>query len=213
MPLIRIVPPSDRKCTCAGTVLIKCKKFSIFFCNCSMKHLHIKSKRIPSIFKDESTGSCICLWKLAVAVATYVSIRIGHTCNTMRMRHDTIIKCATLDSFCFFCSLFPSPPPPSNEMRHAIHDTRISSGQCPRRDVTVRYGLQGHTEYTPRRKTYICQKNMTYATSYTKHVSARTLCLVPVFYTINRFFRHDGNCTTLTCIKFGSRYIYLSFSH
>jgi hypothetical protein len=28
-----------------------------------------KSKRIPSIFKDESTGSCICLWKLAVAVA------------------------------------------------------------------------------------------------------------------------------------------------
>jgi hypothetical protein len=30
-----------------------------------------------------------------------------------------------------------------------IHDTRISSGQCPRRDVTVRYGLQGHTEYTP----------------------------------------------------------------
>jgi hypothetical protein len=35
-----------------------------------------KSKRIPSIFKDESTRSCICLWKLAVAVATYVSICI-----------------------------------------------------------------------------------------------------------------------------------------
>jgi hypothetical protein len=35
-----------------------------------------KSKRIPSIFKDESTGSCICLWKLAVAVATYVSFCI-----------------------------------------------------------------------------------------------------------------------------------------
>jgi hypothetical protein len=35
-----------------------------------------KSKHIPSIFKDESTGSCICLWKLAVAVATYVSICI-----------------------------------------------------------------------------------------------------------------------------------------
>jgi hypothetical protein len=33
-----------------------------------------KSKRMPSIFKGESTGSCICLWKLAVAVATYVSI-------------------------------------------------------------------------------------------------------------------------------------------
>jgi hypothetical protein len=34
-------------------------------------------------------------------------------------------------------------------MRHVIHDTRISSGHCPRRNVTVRYGLQGHTEYTP----------------------------------------------------------------
>jgi hypothetical protein len=32
----------------------------------------LKKKSIPSIFKDESTGSCIYLWKLAVAVATYV---------------------------------------------------------------------------------------------------------------------------------------------
>jgi hypothetical protein len=31
---------------------------------------------IHSIFNDESTGSCICFWKLAVAVATYVSICI-----------------------------------------------------------------------------------------------------------------------------------------
>jgi hypothetical protein len=29
---------------------------------------------------------------------------------------------------------------------------RISSGHCPRRDVTVRYGLQRHTEHTPRGK-------------------------------------------------------------
>jgi hypothetical protein len=35
-----------------------------------------KGKRISSIFKDESTGSCICPWKLAVAVATYVSVCI-----------------------------------------------------------------------------------------------------------------------------------------
>jgi hypothetical protein len=35
-----------------------------------------ESKCIPSIFKDKSTGSCICLWKLAVAVATYVSVCI-----------------------------------------------------------------------------------------------------------------------------------------
>jgi hypothetical protein len=37
-----------------------------------------KKLRIPSIFKDESTGSCICLWKLAVAIATYVSICIAY---------------------------------------------------------------------------------------------------------------------------------------
>jgi hypothetical protein len=40
------------------------------------KQLKKKKLRIPSIFKDESTGSCICLWKLAVAVATYISICI-----------------------------------------------------------------------------------------------------------------------------------------
>jgi hypothetical protein len=36
-----------------------------------------------------------------------------------------------------------------NEMRHVRHDTRISSGQCSRRHVTVRYGLQGHTNIPP----------------------------------------------------------------
>jgi hypothetical protein len=61
-----------------------------------------KRESIPSIFKDENTGSCICIWKLAVAVGTYISIcivyllcllllsnginvGIGHTCNTMRV--------------------------------------------------------------------------------------------------------------------------------
>jgi hypothetical protein len=44
-----------------------------------------------------------------------------------------------------------------NEMRHVIHDTRICSGQCPRRDVTVRYGLQGHTNIPPP-QTYKCKK-------------------------------------------------------
>jgi hypothetical protein len=48
-----------------------------------------------------------------------------------------------------------------NEMRHVIHDTLISNGQCPRRDVTVRYGLQGHTEYTPEEK-HIHVKRMTH---------------------------------------------------
>jgi hypothetical protein len=40
------------------------------------KDASLKKKCIPSIFKDESTESCICLWKLAVTVATYVSICI-----------------------------------------------------------------------------------------------------------------------------------------
>jgi hypothetical protein len=87
------------------------------------------------------------------------NVGIGHTCNTMRVCHDTIIKCATFVSFCFSCSLFPYLPTTraptrayvkrmkDNEMRHVIHDTRISNG--PRRDVTVRYSLQGHTNILP----------------------------------------------------------------
>jgi hypothetical protein len=34
------------------------------------------SKKKKKFSKDESTRSCICLWKLAVAIATYVSICI-----------------------------------------------------------------------------------------------------------------------------------------
>jgi hypothetical protein len=49
-------------------IIILCILIFIFLVN----KLGRKSKRIPSIFKDESIGSCICLWKLAVAVATYV---------------------------------------------------------------------------------------------------------------------------------------------
>jgi hypothetical protein len=68
-------------------------------------------------------------------------------------------------SFSVHCFPTPPPAPPThppprayvkrikdNEMRNVIHDTRISSGQCPRRDVTVRYDLQGHTEYTPEKR-------------------------------------------------------------
>jgi hypothetical protein len=31
-----------------------------------------------------------------------INVGIGHTCNTMRVYYDTIITCATADSFCFF---------------------------------------------------------------------------------------------------------------
>jgi hypothetical protein len=55
-----------------GLTNIKFINFLLYFTNKYIK----KRESIPSIFKDESTGSCICLSKLAVAVATYVSICI-----------------------------------------------------------------------------------------------------------------------------------------
>jgi hypothetical protein len=104
---------------------------SVFF----MGYMHLpKKKRIPSIFKDESTGSCICLRSLIymshvnkvklirikmiriaairvnfclLLLSNGINVGIGHTCNTMRVYHDTIITRATADSF---CSLFPYPP-------------------------------------------------------------------------------------------------------
>jgi hypothetical protein len=79
------------------------------------------------------------------------------------MYEGSCIGCKNTAETFFFCLLFPYPHPPTtrastrayvkrmkdNEMRHVIHDTRISCGQCPRRDVTVRYGLQGHTNIPP----------------------------------------------------------------
>jgi hypothetical protein len=53
-------------------LIVPSAEYSLF----NIQDEHKKSKRIPSIFKDECTGSCICLWKLTVAVATYVSICI-----------------------------------------------------------------------------------------------------------------------------------------
>jgi hypothetical protein len=80
-----------------------------------------------------------------------IDVSIGHTCNTMRVKHDTIITCATADFFCLYlCSPTPSTTCPHTcayvtrikdnvsrnfEPRHVIPDTRISSGQCPRCDV------------------------------------------------------------------------------
>jgi hypothetical protein len=86
---------------------------------------------IPFIFNDKSTGSCTCL---------RLDLYLSHV----------KITCATADSF---CSLFTYPHNPrshtcayvthmkynvsrSIEIRQVIHDTRISNGQWPRRDVT-----------------------------------------------------------------------------
>jgi hypothetical protein len=85
-----------------------------------------------------------------------------HSSNTYDMYEGFFIGCKnTAESFLFLFTVFqPSHTTRAptrayvkrrndNEMRHVIHDTRISSGQCPRRDVTVRYGLQGHTNTPP----------------------------------------------------------------
>jgi hypothetical protein len=103
----------------------------------NIRRLRKKRKSIPSIFKDESTGSCICLRSLIymshvnkvqpirvkririaairvnfclLLLSNGINVGIGHTCNTMRVYHDTIITWATADSF---CSLFPYPPQPA----------------------------------------------------------------------------------------------------
>jgi hypothetical protein len=126
-----------------------------------------KSKRVPSIFNDESTESFICLRRhiymshvnkvqpIRVKMMYIAAIRV--TC----MKDLVSVVKILLKAF-FFCSQFPYPPTTrastradvkrmkDNEMRHVIHDTRISSGQCPRRDVT--YGtvrLTRSHEYTP----------------------------------------------------------------
>jgi hypothetical protein len=59
-----------------------------------------------------------------------INVGIGHTCNTMRVYHNTIITCATADSF---SSLFPYPPKPARPhmcLRNAY------DGQWPQCDVT-----------------------------------------------------------------------------
>jgi hypothetical protein len=114
--------------------------------NCSRRWF-LKKEDIRFIFNDESTVSCIHV------KSNGINVGIGHTCNTMCVYHDTIIKCATLDSFYFlFIVSLPLHNPRSHTCAYvtymkdnvsrsianhqAIHNTRISNGQWPRRDVT-----------------------------------------------------------------------------
>jgi hypothetical protein len=154
---------------------------------------NIKKKRIPSIFTDESTGSCICLRSLIymshvnkvqpirvkmlriaairvnfclLLLSNDINVGIGHTCNTMRVYHDTITW-ATADSF---CSLFPTPSPhlalPHMWLRNAY------DGQWLRCDVTKSAvwlaRFQGHTKKASG-KTYTCQNAKVLSTSWSIH--------------------------------------------
>jgi hypothetical protein len=105
-----------------------------------------KSKRIPFIFNDKSTGSCVCL---------RLDLYLSHV----------KITCATADWYCLYLC-FPTPSTIRSQTcayvtrmkdnvsrsfkpRHVIPDTRISSGQCTRCDVNVTWGardFQGHTK-------------------------------------------------------------------
>jgi hypothetical protein len=111
--------------------------------------------------------------------------RIGCTLLTcdmymsdLRHIHDPVISSLKMEGIHLLFSVHCFPIPSTtraptrvyvkrmkdNEMRHVIHDTRISSGQCPQRDITVRYGLQGHTKKTSG-KTYTCQNSHHYKIS------------------------------------------------
>jgi hypothetical protein len=45
------------------------------------------------------------------------NVDIGHTCNTMRVYHDTIMTCATADRF---CSLVSNPPSTTRAPTHVL---------------------------------------------------------------------------------------------
>jgi hypothetical protein len=71
-----------------------------------------KNKRIPSIFNDKSTKSFICLTFHSVLFRVFsipllfnsIDACIGHTCNTTRVQHDTVIPCASSYSLYYYLS-------------------------------------------------------------------------------------------------------------
>jgi hypothetical protein len=84
------------------------------------------SKRTPSIFKDESTGSCICLRS---------PIYMSHVNKIQPIR----VKMIRIAGIRAYVTRMKDNVSRSFEMRHVIHDIRISSGQWPQCDVT--YGV------------------------------------------------------------------------
>jgi hypothetical protein len=75
-----------------------------------------------------------------------INVGIGHTCDTMRVYHDTIITCATADSF---CSLFPYPLPHNPRSHTCAYVTHMMVNGPGVTSRKVRYGsrdCQGHTK-------------------------------------------------------------------
>jgi hypothetical protein len=136
----------------------------------SLRHIHD-----PVLSSLKMKGIRLLLFNALCILSLFNGIDVGisHTCNTMRVKHDTIITCATADCFCLYlCFPTPSTTRPTRayvthmkdnvsrsfEPRHVIPDTRISSGQCPRCDVNGTWGARRSHEKAST-KTYTCQKN------------------------------------------------------
>jgi hypothetical protein len=100
-----------------------------------------------------------------------INVGIGHTCNTMRVYHDTIITCATADSVCLLFP-YPSHNPRSHICDYVTHMTVNGPGVTSRK---VRYGsrdCQGHTKKCRLRhihvKTYPPPRDRTLAWNFYK---------------------------------------------
>jgi hypothetical protein len=83
----------------------------------SLRHIHD-----PVLSSLKMKGMRLLYFALCVlSLFNGIDVGIGHTCNTMRVKHDTIIICATADCFCLYlCS--PTPPttrPPHMCLRNA----------------------------------------------------------------------------------------------
>jgi hypothetical protein len=86
----------------------------------------------------------LCIKFLRVLVVLYLRV----TCMC-RLRHinDSVLSLLKMEGIrLLYFSVHCFPTPSTTRAPTRAYTPRISSGQCPRRDVTVRYGLQGHTD-------------------------------------------------------------------
>jgi hypothetical protein len=73
---------------------------TLLTCDIYMSDLrHIHDPALSSL-KMEGMRLLLFIVFCLLLLSNGFNVDIGHTCNTMLVYHDTIIKCATLDSFC-----------------------------------------------------------------------------------------------------------------
>jgi hypothetical protein len=114
--------------------------------NTSAIHTASKSKRIPSIFNDESTDSFI--WLRRHIYMSHVNkvqpIRVKMMCIAeirVTCMEDFVSVVKILLKAFFFCSLFPYPPPPPSAIRAPCTSSYSASPtpSCNKRDTTYSY--------------------------------------------------------------------------